>query len=152
MPNQFYLLLSLVITAATLYMCIHTIIVLAELTSFVPETKIEIQEESTPEKKPIDPPDDQFVATVTAYTSSPDETDNTPHITASGARTREGIIACPRKYEFGTLFYIEGKGLYECQDRTHPRFDDRFDIWMKTKKEAFKWGVQQRKITIKSYD
>jgi 3D (Asp-Asp-Asp) domain-containing protein len=95
-----------------------------------------------PEPEP--PP---IMAVVTAYTSSVDETDSTPDITASGSKTREGIAACPRKYPFGTKVVIDDR-IYVCEDRMHIRFNDRFDIWMPTKKEAFEWGRQTLPITV----
>lgn len=88
-----------------------------------------------------------IVAEVTAYTSSESETDDTPTITASQKEVRDGIVACPRRYEFGTRFTIEGK-TYICEDRMHKRYDNRFDIWMKDKEEAINWGVQTLQVTI----
>lgn len=86
-------------------------------------------------------------ATVTAYTSSPDETDDTPFITASGATTGHGVIACPPKYDFGTKVII-GDTEYVCEDRMNPRYhsQERFDIWVETKEEALEWGV--RKVSV----
>lgn len=89
----------------------------------------------------------KMVATVTAYTSSVDETDSTPFETASGARTRDGIVACPARYEFGTRVLIEGVE-YVCEDRMHARFGDRFDVWMNTKSEAFSFGKKVVEVTI----
>ena len=95
-------------------------------------------------------PTTEIQVVVTAYTSSEDETDDTPEITASGARTRDGIVACPAKYPFGTKVLIKGKE-YECQDRMHSRYrdDNNFDIWVETKDEAFKWGRRELVIEIK---
>lgn len=86
-------------------------------------------------------------AKVTAYSSSPEETDSTPDITANGERTAEGGIACPRKYPFGTLFYIN-ELIYRCNDRMHIRFDDRFDLWMPNKKSAIKFGIQKQNVKV----
>ena len=89
------------------------------------------------------------IATITAYTSSVDETDDTPFITASGATTGEGVIACPPKYEFGTLIEIEGRQ-FTCEDRMNRRYhkEERFDIWVETKSEAYQWGVRELPIQI----
>ena len=91
----------------------------------------------------------QVQAVVTAYTSSEDETDDTPEITASGARTRHGVVACPREYAFGTKVIIKGME-YECLDRMNPRYRDeqRFDIWMESKDEAFEWGKRELAVEI----
>ncbi len=90
-------------------------------------------------------------AVVTAYTSSVDETDSTPFITASGVHTRRGIIACPGKYKFGTIVEFNGVR-YECQDRMNIRYreDSHFDVWVKTKTEAFNWGAKQGEIVVVS--
>lgn len=89
------------------------------------------------------------LATVTAYTSSVDETDDTPFITASGATTGHGVIACPSKYDFGTKVII-GDTEYTCEDRMNRRYweQDRFDIWVETKKEAYHWGIQEVEVKI----
>ena len=102
----------------------------------------------------VKPPDDPFLwvhATVTAYTSSPDETDDTPDITASGTKTHHGTIACPSRLAFGRKVEILGKK-YTCEDRMHARYRDieMYDIWFETKAEAYKFGTQ--KLIIKIYD
>ena len=88
-------------------------------------------------------------AIVTAYTSSVDETDDTPFITASGQTTRRGIVACPAKYPFGTVIEFEGER-YECQDRMNLRYreDSHFDVWVETKSEAWEWGKKQGEIVV----
>jgi 3D (Asp-Asp-Asp) domain-containing protein len=83
----------------------------------------------------------RFTAEVTAYSSSPDETWGDPFITASGRLVHDGLVACPRKFPFGTRFRI-GSRIYTCWDRLHKRFDDRFDIWKPTKEEALQFGKQ----------
>lgn len=92
------------------------------------------------------------VATITAYTSSVNETDDTPFETASGAQTGEGVIACPPKYDFGTQVLIEGRQ-YTCKDRMNRRYhnQERFDIWVETKDEAFDWGVRELEIKVLTY-
>ena len=91
-----------------------------------------------------------IIAEVSAYTSSVDETDDTPFITASGQRTRDGIIACPSRFDFGQIIEIKGKD-YECQDRMNKRYRDKnnFDIWVVTKSEAFAWGRRTLEVKIK---
>ena len=78
-------------------------------------------------------------ATVTAYNSPQSR------VTASGMHTREGIVACPRQYPFGTRFKIDGK-VYECQDRTSIKYGDRFDIWKPSRMAARTFG--RRKLDI----
>jgi 3D (Asp-Asp-Asp) domain-containing protein len=92
-------------------------------------------------------PDASIIADVTGYSSTKDQTDSTPFITASGERVRDGIIACPRKYEFGTRFKIDDK-TYICEDRMNIRFDDRFDIWFPSRELAVNYGIQKKEITL----
>lgn len=101
-----------------------------------------------PKEDPL--PRIEVLATVTAYTSSVDETDDNPRETAAGTATREGVLACPSKYEFGTKVQINDK-IYTCEDRMNSRYrnTDRFDIWMHTKKEAIEWGKKELKVIIK---
>lgn len=80
-----------------------------------------------------------FLAEVTAYSSSPDETWGDPFITASGREVHDGLVACPRRFPFGTRFRI-GSRIYTCWDRLHMRFDHRFDIWKPSKFEALQFG------------
>lgn len=91
----------------------------------------------------------RVVSTITAYTSDLGETDDSPLITASNREVREGVIACPRKYKFGTQVEIDSK-IYVCEDRMAIKYDDRFDIWMASKQEALVFGKQVK--TIKIYE
>jgi 3D (Asp-Asp-Asp) domain-containing protein len=83
----------------------------------------------------------RFTAEVTAYSSSPDETWGDPFVTASGREVHDGVVACPRKFPFGTQFRI-GSRIYTCWDRLDRRFDHRFDIWKPSKEEALLFGKQ----------
>lgn len=89
----------------------------------------------------------EIVASVTAYTSHPDETDDTPNINAAGTTPHQGSIACPKRYKFGTEVQIKGVS-YFCDDRMNDRFPDRFDIWMTDRQEALRFGVKQMEIKI----
>ena len=84
-------------------------------------------------------PAKRFRAEVTAYSSSPDETWGDPFITASGREVFDGLVACPRRFPFGTRFRI-GSRIYACWDRLHERYDHRFDIWKPSKQEALQFG------------
>ena len=48
---------------------------------------------------------------------------------SSGIQVYDGAVACPRNIPLGTKVCIEHK-LYTCEDRTHQKFDGRYDIWM----------------------
>lgn len=68
-------------------------------------------------------------AYVTGYNTTPDQTDDTPCIAASGANIcgRTDAVACPRSIPLGTYVTIRGQ-FYVCEDRLAKKFDHRFDI------------------------
>lgn len=86
-------------------------------------------------------------AQVSAYTSSVEETDDTPEINAMGRKPGPGSIACPTRYEFGVEVIVSGKS-YFCDDRMGPRYSggDYFDIWMSSRESAMHWG--RRHVTV----
>ncbi|MBI2096599.1 MAG: 3D domain-containing protein [Candidatus Sungbacteria bacterium] len=88
--------------------------------------------------------------TVTAYSSSPDETDDTPHITAMGTATRHGVIAA-NFLPFGVKVRIPklfGDTVFTVEDRMHKRFQNRVDVWFPTKAEAKRFGLQLTEVEI----
>ena len=85
---------------------------------------------------------------ITAYSSTIDQTDDTPFITASSQRVRKGIIAC-NDLSFGTKVEIEGLGMFEVQDRKNSRYvNGEIDIWMETREEALEFGIQERVVWV----
>ncbi len=68
-------------------------------------------------------------------------------IMASGEQVYDGSIACPRYIPLETKIEIFEKK-YICKDRMNKRFPDRFDIWMKNKKDAIEFGKQKIKLRI----
>lgn len=102
---------------------------------------------------PLVPNEDQSITLamrVTAYSSSADETDNTPFITAMGTRTRDGIVAT-NILPFGTKVQIPdlfGKKVFTVEDRMAPRMKNVLDIWMPSKRAALRFGVQEAEVVI----
>ena len=93
-------------------------------------------------------PKKTILAVVTAYNPVPEQTDDTPHITASGERVREGIVA-NNCLPFGTIVEIGGRS-YVVLDRMNRRYGCHyFDILMFSYREAIQWGV--RKMQVKIY-
>jgi 3D (Asp-Asp-Asp) domain-containing protein len=92
-----------------------------------------------------------IMATVTGYILVEWETDDTPCIIASGLNaceeTDKNIVACPRKYSFGTKVLINGK-VYICEDRTNIKYDGIFDILFRSEEEMQKWGKRILPVTI----
>lgn len=88
--------------------------------------------------------------TVTAYSSTPDQTDDTPFITANGTHVRDGIIAA-NFLKFGTKVKFpdySGDKIYEVTDRMNERYPDRADIWMETRDAAMDFGIRTLKMEI----
>lgn len=90
----------------------------------------------------VEVPEVKFEGEFSAYTASEDETDADPFVAASGKRVFVGMIACPKKYQFGTKIKVDGMGEYVCEDRMNERYREKenFDIFFPTKSEAFAFG------------
>ncbi len=88
---------------------------------------------------------------VTAYSSSIDETDDTPFVTASGKNVQDGIVA-NNLLSFGTRVRIPelfGDQIFEVQDRMNQRKSFyQFDIWMPSKDQALHFGAKTARIEI----
>ncbi|MDD5738514.1 MAG: hypothetical protein PHY72_01100 [Candidatus Pacebacteria bacterium] len=88
---------------------------------------------------------------LTAYSSSVDETDDTPFTTASGMTVQDGIIA-NNLLRFGDKIRIPeifGDKIFVVQDRMNQRKSwYQFDIWMPSKEQALHFGVQTAKIEV----
>lgn len=87
---------------------------------------------------------------VTAYSSTPDQTDDTPFITASGSTVRRGVVAA-NFLRFGTQVRLPeyfGNDVFVVEDRMHERFSNRLDIWMESRAAARAWGVRYVTIEI----
>ncbi|MEK7138345.1 MAG: hypothetical protein AAB787_02435 [Patescibacteria group bacterium] len=87
---------------------------------------------------------------VTAYSSTPEETDDTPFITASGSTVRDGIVAT-NLLPFGTKVMIPehfGEKVFVVEDRMHSRKTNNLDVWMPSKQEALKFGITEAKILV----
>jgi 3D (Asp-Asp-Asp) domain-containing protein len=84
-----------------------------------------------------------MILTVTGYSSSYDETDNDPFITAYNTLVRDGIAAS-NILPFGTKIKIPqlfGDKIFIIEDKMNPRFNENLDIWFKTKEEALEFGI-----------
>ncbi len=82
---------------------------------------------------------------ITAYSSTPNQTDDTPLITASGKHVADGIIA-NNLLPFGTKVRIPalyGNKIFTVEDRMHPRMGkNHADIWFPQYKEAKNFGAK----------
>ena len=88
---------------------------------------------------------------ITAYSSTPEETDDTPFITASNKNVADGIVA-NNMLPFGTKIRIPelyGDKIFVIEDRMNRRKSDyHIDIWMPTKSSAINFGVKTAEIEI----
>ena len=87
---------------------------------------------------------------ITAYSSTVDQCDSTPFITANGSHVRDGIVAA-NSLPFGTKLRIPGMfgdKVFSVEDRMNQKYNHRMDIWMETREEAKKFGVRYLKVEI----
>ncbi len=86
---------------------------------------------------------------VTAYSSTPWETDDSPEITASGSHVREGIVA-NNFLPLGTKIRIPelfGDRVFVVEDRMHwKKGNYHIDIWLPSYQEAKNFGVKRTYI------
>jgi 3D (Asp-Asp-Asp) domain-containing protein len=111
----------------------------------------------------------------TGYNSLASQTDSTPHVTATGTRTRFGIVAVSRDLLGGTLPYgslvrltdlggfydgrgagryqnvLDGQGLFVVEDTMHARKTQQVDVWFGDYASAVNWGVRQVGVEVVRY-
>lgn len=89
---------------------------------------------------------------VTAYASVPDETDDTPFVTADGAHVYYGeaasnILPFGTKIEIPDLF---GDKVFTIEDRMSTRIKNTIDVWMPSVGQAIHFGMSHTTIVILS--
>ena len=98
-------------------------------------------------------PDEVRWVTVTAYSSTPDQTDDTPFHTATGEHVYWGGVAA-NSLAFDSRVRFPGyhnDEMFRVNDRMHRRFSDRIDIWFPTRAEATAWGKRRVEVEIWHY-
>lgn len=92
--------------------------------------------------------------TVTAYSSTPDQTDASPCTTANGfnvcKHNIEDVVAV-NGVPFGTKVRFPdyfGDRIFTVQDRMNARYTERMDVWMKSRQAALQFGVRKLKVEI----
>lgn len=92
--------------------------------------------------------------TITAYSSTIDQTDDTPCITANGydlcKNNQENVVAA-NFLPFGTKVRIPkhfGDLVFTVQDRMNARYYYRADIWMQTREKAKTFGIKYTEIEV----
>ncbi len=89
-----------------------------------------------------------FRVVVTAYSSTRDQTDASPFITASGTHVHDGTLAA-NFLPIGTKVTFpkySGDKVYIVEDRTNPKYSSRVDIWFPTRAAALQFG--KRTLTM----
>ncbi|MBI2063781.1 MAG: 3D domain-containing protein [Candidatus Yanofskybacteria bacterium] len=92
----------------------------------------------------------ELVVAATAYSSTPDQTDDTPFITAWNTTVRDGIIAT-NFLPFGTKIMIPeiyGNKIFVVEDRMNRRYWHTVDIWFPDRASALEFGFKKVKIQI----
>lgn len=88
---------------------------------------------------------------ITAYSSTPDQTDDTPFITASGKQVADGIVA-NNMLPIGTQIRIPelyGDKVFVVEDRMNRRKSNyHIDIWFPEKQLAVNFGVKTAEIEV----
>lgn len=124
-------------------------------------------------KGPVATP--SFTLRATGYNSLVAQTDSTPHITATGTRTRPGIVAVSRDLlasslpygslvrltDMGTYPYgyapgyyqdvLDRQGLFVVEDTMHARKRQQIDVWFEDYRSAVRWGVRQVGVEVVRY-
>jgi len=115
------------------------------------------QAESTPVPSPASKaklvrtnPIATYVVMASAYSSTPDQTDSTPFITAWGTQVRDGIIAA-NFLPFGTLVKMPdlyGDKIFVVEDRMNRRYTYKIDVWFPERAQAMEFGNKRVKIEV----
>lgn len=87
---------------------------------------------------------------LTAYSSTPDQTDSTPFTTASNTRVRDGIVAA-NFLDFGTKVQIPslfGDKVFTVEDRMAKKHNDKIDIWFPERYLAKNFGVKEAEVLV----
>lgn len=124
--------------------------------------------EDAPQEDLVDPFAGREVleVTMTAYSSTVDQTDDSPFTTSTLQPVRSGIVAVSRdllaeQLPYGTTLRVleaHGEGekcgawqipmLLEVQDTMHLRKRNQIDLWLPSRDEALQWGYCQATVEI----
>lgn len=90
-----------------------------------------------------------LIAAITAYCHCAKCCGDEGNPTASGVMPEAGVtIAAPRWVPFGSLVHIEGIGWRRVQDRLARRYDNRWDVFMKSHGQARRFGIRSATVTV----
>ena len=172
-------------------LCVLGVVIAALITAFSVPTPAGVPVQVTPQVTLLEAPREltgrispvplgpvanpRYELRATAYNSLSSQTDSTPHITATGARTRFGIVAVSRDVlsadiPYGSLIRIrdlgnyytgrgagryqqllDGHGLFIVEDTMHPRKRKQVDVWFEALSSAREWGVRRVEVEVIRY-
>ena len=119
----------------------------SELIIFQENTLVSVSNPNDPPLKTVG----TLPVIITAYSSTPCQTDDTPFITAAGTSVREGIVA-NNYLSFGTKIKIPevyGDKIFVVEDRmSWKKGNYHIDIWFAEYSEALAFGAQRTYIEI----
>lgn len=87
---------------------------------------------------------------LTGYSSTFDQTDDTPFVTASNTRVRDGIVAA-NFLAFGTKVKIPavfGDKVFTVEDRMAKKHNDKMDVWFSERHLARNFGIKEADVII----
>lgn len=134
---------------------LNTSWVTVEQTSLAALAKIDSVLNGSPDEEVTEPQPEEKVlmsgaVQVTAYSSTPDQTDSSPFITANGTHVHDGTLAC-NFLPFGTKVKFpeySGDKIYIVEDRMNKRFSNRMDIWFASRSAALQFGRQTLEYVV----
>lgn len=88
----------------------------------------------------------RLTVTATAYSSTPDQTQGDPFITATGNRVGLGTMAVSRDLE---ALLPMGTRVFVVDDRMHRRWERRIDLWFPDRGSALRFG--RRELTLEVF-
>ena len=92
----------------------------------------------------------EVLVPITAYSSTPDQTDDSPFISANGTYVYDGMVAA-NFLPFGTKIKIPevfGDKIFTVEDRMNSRYWQKVDVWFPDRESALHFGVKVLKIQI----
>lgn len=100
--------------------------------------------------QPFIPPQEARMVIVTAYSSTIDQCDADPFITAYNTQVRQGIVAANFLEKGTQIMFPEvfGNRVFVVEDKMHKRFKYRVDIWMPNVEQAKEFGIKKIKMVI----
>jgi len=92
----------------------------------------------------------ELIVPITGYSSTVDQCDDSPFISANGTYVYDGMVAA-NFLPFGTKIKIPeyfGDKVFTVEDRMNKRYNQKIDIWFPDRDSALEFGSRTLKIQI----